>query len=87
MDLLYSLQAHNIVIRSDCLKVVTEVSSPQYDLLANGGLIDDIREKWQRLQNVTIQHTRRSCNAVAHRHAALGFEADSSFYGLGKHYP
>ncbi|XP_062028683.1 uncharacterized protein LOC133744623 [Rosa rugosa] len=75
LDLLSSLDIQNVCIESDCMEAVYEANCTNYALLANGGLVDDIQAMWSRLQGVTICHTPRTCNAVAHRLAALGFEA------------
>ncbi|XP_062020952.1 uncharacterized protein LOC133737412 [Rosa rugosa] len=74
LDLLSSCGIHNVSVESDCMEAVSEANCRNYDLLANGGIVDDIHEVWSRLQGVTISHTPRTCNVVAHRLAALGFE-------------
>ncbi|XP_062028333.1 uncharacterized protein LOC133744209 [Rosa rugosa] len=73
-DLLSSCGIHNVSVESDFMEAVSEANCRNYDMLANGGIVDDINEVWSRLQGVTISHTLRTCNAVAHRLAALGFE-------------
>ncbi|KAL6181912.1 hypothetical protein ACLB2K_048560 [Fragaria x ananassa] len=54
MDLLYSLQTCNVQIRSDCQEATAEVKIPDYELLANGGIVDDIRLVQHKLGNVSL---------------------------------
>ncbi|XP_062007070.1 uncharacterized protein LOC133724375 [Rosa rugosa] len=75
LDLLLSLQQKNVVLQSDCAEAITEIQSPDHSCLANGGLIDDIKQVCHQLEGIQLIHTPRSCNGVAHRLAALGFEA------------
>ncbi|XP_024178139.1 uncharacterized protein LOC112184080 [Rosa chinensis] len=74
LDLLSSCGIHDVSVESDCMEAVSEANCRNYDLLANGGIVDDIHAVWSKLQGVTISHTPQTCNAVAHRLAALGFE-------------
>ncbi|KAL6217476.1 hypothetical protein ACLB2K_010693 [Fragaria x ananassa] len=74
MDMLYSLQTCNVQIHSECQEAVAEVKTPDYELLANGGIVDDIRLVQQKLMNVCLKHTPRTCNIIAHRLAAIAFK-------------
>ena len=83
-DLLRSLNLHNVIIESDSMEAIAEACAPDYDLLANGAIIDDIKQTWSHLNNVKLQHCPRSCNAVAHRLAATGFESCSGTTWIGQ---
>ncbi|XP_062005870.1 uncharacterized protein LOC133723052 [Rosa rugosa] len=75
IDLLYSLQLNEVTIESDCMEAIQEIHCPDYELLANGSIVDDIHRTWGKLKGVHFDYTPRSCNRVAHRLAAIGFEA------------
>ncbi|XP_062005807.1 uncharacterized protein LOC133722984 [Rosa rugosa] len=76
LDLLQSLQQQNVLIQSDCSEAVAEIQCDDHSLLENGGLIDDIKQVWHQLEGIQLMHTPRSCNGVAHRLAAIGFELE-----------
>ncbi|KAM5577974.1 hypothetical protein ABKV19_008339 [Rosa sericea] len=75
LDLLASLHIQNVVVESDCIEVIAEALCPDHSLLANGGLVDDIKRAVRNIPSVQIQYAPRSCNMVAHRLAGIGFEA------------
>ncbi|XP_024159338.1 uncharacterized protein LOC112166687 [Rosa chinensis] len=75
LDMLLSLQQKNVVLQSDSAEAITEIQSHDHSWLANGGLIDDIKQVWHQLEGIQLLHTPRSCNGVAHRLAVIGFEA------------
>ncbi|XP_061993740.1 uncharacterized protein LOC133711652 [Rosa rugosa] len=75
LDLLHSLQEQNVVVQSDCSEALAEIYVENHSLLANGGIVDDIKQVWHQLTGVQLIHTPRNCNQAAHRLAAIGFEA------------
>ncbi|XP_024178250.1 uncharacterized protein LOC112184214 [Rosa chinensis] len=82
LDLLHSLQEQNVVVQSDLSEAIAEIQVEDHNLLANGGLIDDIKQIWQKLRGIQLVHTPRNCNQVAHRLVAIGFEATHAFVWL-----
>ncbi|XP_062014492.1 uncharacterized protein LOC133731031 [Rosa rugosa] len=67
LDLLASLHIQNAVVESDCTEAIVEALCPDHSLLANGGLMDDIKRAARTISSVQIQYAPRSCNMVAHR--------------------
>ncbi|KAL6194051.1 hypothetical protein ACLB2K_035135 [Fragaria x ananassa] len=74
LDLLHSMQTRDVTIQSDCLEAIAEIKAPDHELLANGGIIDDVKHLCNSIVNVSLVHTPRTCNGIAHRLAAIGFD-------------
>ena len=74
LDLLHSMQTRDVTIQSDCLEAIAEIKAPDHELLANGGIIDYIKHLCNSMVNVSLVHTPRTCNGIAHRLAAIGFD-------------
>lgn len=72
------LQVSNIVIETDCLEVVQVIAEQEYTHVQIEGIIADIRTELQLLPYVTLQHTPRLCNKVAHCLANFAYEACTS---------
>ncbi|XP_024172294.1 uncharacterized protein LOC112178371 [Rosa chinensis] len=43
LDLVQALQLQKVIVESDCMEAVVEVQTRDHALLANGGLVDDIK--------------------------------------------
>ncbi|XP_062021145.1 uncharacterized protein LOC133737643 [Rosa rugosa] len=82
LDLLHSLRIQHVIVESDCMEAIAEIQCRDHTFLANGGLIDDIKHAAAQVHSIQIRHTPRSCNRVAHRLAAIGFEASISSCNL-----
>ncbi|XP_062020887.1 uncharacterized protein LOC133737321 [Rosa rugosa] len=83
LDLLVSLQVQQVVVESDSTMAIAEALCSDYTLLANGGLIDDIRCSMQKIPSICLEYQPRSSNMVAHRLAGIGFETGNSCVWLG----
>lgn len=69
MNLLYSLQAKDVTVLSDCMEAVSEIKASDFNLLANGGLVQKrwhdhdiqvIQRVSSKLVHVQIMYTSRS---------------------------
>ncbi|XP_062020741.1 uncharacterized protein LOC133737141 [Rosa rugosa] len=74
LQLLQSFPNQEVVIETDCLEATSDIANPGYEMLEFPGVLDDIRTALKAQIEVKIRFAPRTCNAVAHRLASLGFE-------------
>jgi hypothetical protein len=58
-----------VCIESDCLTLVRAVNDGQSSRTAWAGVVEEIRDAKQLLQECTLSHVYREANAVAHEFA------------------
>ncbi|XP_024163854.1 uncharacterized protein LOC112170789 [Rosa chinensis] len=75
LQLLQFMQVDNVVLETGCLEATYDISNATHNVTVLGGLIDDIKTILLSFCSVTISHTPRTCNGVAHRLACIAFEA------------
>ncbi|PRQ46420.1 putative ribonuclease H-like domain-containing protein [Rosa chinensis] len=72
------MQVSNIIIETDCLEAVSCIAETQFTYVHDEGIIDDIRQELNHRTDISVQHTSRVNNRVAHCLANLAFEARHS---------
>ena len=71
-----------LVVESDSTEVVQVIHSDDGHLTRYGHLVEEIKERLRRFQQVSISHTRREGNMVAHLTAAHALNIDSELVWL-----
>ncbi|KAL9426330.1 hypothetical protein AB3S75_033166 [Citrus x aurantiifolia] len=76
-----------LIVESDCKEVVNLITGKKKSKLEIGWTTSEVQQRLKRLSQVTVQHTPRSCNSIAHSLASLALKVDEPAVWLGTYPP